>query len=185
MAFTRVEYERDWTRAADFPAFQDSEAQVRADLQYHPNVLRDVINALAEELEGGNAAGMLGAVNSAGVQTTIQNVLDGIAGELSCLAEDIFAVAAGGVPSVMKNSAVTFTKDSWSVTDGTATLKIARSEHGRESETFGYNLYQLEDGVYRSGTQSTNATSLTYRADGSIALTADEAYSGKIVLFGM
>lgn len=185
MAFTRVEFKKLWTKAEDFPAFQDSEEQVRADLQYHPDALRDFINALIQELEAKSAAGTLGATNGAGEKASIQSVLDKHADELAQLTEDVATMAAGGVPAAIRNSVVTFVKDSWAAAGGAFTLKISKSDHKKESESFGYNLYQLADGTYCSGTRSTAETCLTCGSDGSIILTADEAYSGKIVLFGM
>lgn len=184
MAFTKVEFEKDWTRAEDFPAYQDSEAQVREDLQYHPNALRNFINKLIRELEAKNAAGALGAVNADGAADTIQNVLNSHNEELARLAEEISAVVSGGVQAALRNVAVTFEEDSWAVAGETAALTIPKSDHARENENFGYNLYQLVDGTYLSGTEGTAATRVSYSSDGSIVLMTDEPYRGKIVLFG-
>lgn len=185
MAFTRLEFKKDWTREADFPTYQDSEAQVRADLQYHPNALRDFINdTLLAALEAKAAAGSLGAVKD-GAAETVQSVLDRHAEELAQLVEDVKTVSSGGVPSVVRSSAVAFSANGWAAVSGAVTLTIPKSDHKRESESFGYNLYQLVGGVYKSGTWGAAATRVTYNSGGSITLTADEAYSGKIVFFGM
>ena len=185
MAFQRLSYEKDWTRAEDFPAYQSDETQVRADLQYHPDAVKAFLNGLLQTLEAKGAAGELGATNADGVKATIQSVLNGHGDELKELREDIVELAAGGVPAAAQSSAVEFTKESWATVSGTTTLTIPRSDHKRERENFGYNLYQLVDGAYRSGTWGTAATRVVYNSGGSITLAADEAYSGKIVFFGL
>lgn len=183
MAFSRLTFGRDWTKETDFPTYQDSEEQVRADLQYHPNALRDFINGLLDALEAKTAAANIGALNG-DAGTTVQSVLDSHAEEMEQLAEDIKTVAGGGVPSVVQSTAVTFGAASWIASTDGVSLTIAKTEHKRGSATFGYNLYQLVSGSYRSGTWGTAATRVAYNEDGSITLTADEAYSGKIVFFG-
>lgn len=62
MELKKLEYERSWENSADFPTFQDSEMQVRADMQYHPNVIRDHINEMVDELT--NAVGAPGGLAS-------------------------------------------------------------------------------------------------------------------------
>lgn len=185
MAFKKLEFKKDWTSVSDFPTYQDSEVQVRADLQYHPNAVRDFLNqTLLTELEAKTSAGNLGAVNENGTADTIQHILDSYNEKLVQMMEDIKTVAAGGVPSVVQSSTVTFSADSWAVVSNTATLMIPKSDHRRETGDFGYNLYQLVNGAYKSGTWGTAATRVAYDSEGSIILTADEAYSGKIVFFG-
>ena len=183
MAFDRLAFGKVWTSEADFPTYQDSEEQVRADLQYHPNAIRDFINKLLTALENKTAAGNIGALKD-GVSSNVQSVLDSHADEMERLAEDIRIVAGGGAPSVVKSSTVAFTTDSWATVGGKTTLTIPQSDHGRDSASFGYNIYQLVDGVYRSGTWGVVATRVTYNSS-NIVLTTDEAYSGKIVFFGM
>ena len=185
MAFTKLNYEKDWTRAADFPAYESDEAKVRADLQYHPDAVKDYINnTLLNALASKDAAAELGAAED-GTKTTIQSVLDRYGERLAQLGEDIETVAAGGVPSVAQSTAVTFSKDGWATVSGSITLTIPKNEHMRENANFGFNLYQLVDGGYRSGTWGSAATRVSYNSGGSITLTADEAYSGKIVFFGL
>lgn len=185
MAFTKLNYGKDWTRAADFPAYESDEAKVRADLQYHPDAVKDYINnTLLNVLASKDAAAELGAAED-GAKVTIQSVLDSHRGSLEQLREDIETVAAGGVPTVAQSTAVVFGTDSWVEVGGNATLTIPKSDHKRETENFGYNLYQLMDGSYKSGTWGTAATRVAYRSGGSITLTADEAYSGKVVFFGL
>lgn len=185
MALTRLSYEKDWNKAEDFPTYQTDETQVRADLQYHPDAVKDYINnTLLCSLEEKDAAAELGAAAD-GAKTTIQSVLDSHKASIAQLKEDIETVASGGVPSVVMSSSVTFSADSWSTVSGTSTLTIPKDDHNRENESFGYNLYQQVGGAYKSGTWGTAATRVTYTSGGSITLTADEAYSGKIVFFGM
>jgi hypothetical protein len=181
-----LDYRKVWTSSADFPTYQTDEEQVRADLQYHPDAVKDYINkTLLKALEDKSAAAELGAADADGAKGTVQSVLDSHNVSLKQLKEDLETVAGGGVPSVLQNTSVPFDADSWVTVSGTATLTIAKSEHKRETPNFGYNLYQLVSGTYKSGTWGTAATRVTYNADGSITLTADEAYSGKIVFFGM
>lgn len=187
MAFTKLSYKKDWNRAEDFPTYQTDETQVRADLQYHPDAVKEYINnTLLYSLEAKDAAAELGAAAD-GTKTTIQSVLDSHKASIAQLKEDIETVASGGVPSVVMSSLVTFSTDSWATVPDTETLTltIPKSDHNRENASFGYNLYQQVDGAYKSGTWGTAATRVVYNSGGSITLTADEAYSGKIVFFGM
>ena len=184
MALTKMTYGKVWTSRTDFPTYQTDEEQVRADLQYHPDAVRDYINnTLLKGLEAKGAAAELGAAED-GVHTTIQNVLDSHKASITQLKADIETVAAGGVPSVAQSTAVVFGTESWATVGGAATLTIPKSDHKRENENFGYNLYQLVGKTYKSGTWGTAATRVAY-SGGSITLTADEAYSGKIVFFGL
>ena len=187
MAFDKLTYGRVWTNDADFPTFQNDETQVRADMQYHPDAVKDYINnKLLRTLEAKGAAAELGAVNKIGARVSIQSMLENLAAEIAQLTEDIGTLAGGGVPSVTQSSAVSFSADSWATTDGGATLIIPKDDHKRENANFGYNLYQSVGGIYKSGTWGTAATRVTYNASiGTITLTADEAYSGKIVFFGL
>lgn len=186
MALTKLTYGKVWTSNSDFPTYQTDEEKVREDLQYHPDAVKNYINnILLKALEAKGAAAELGAADADGVKGTVQSVLDSHKASLAQLKEDIETVASGGVPSVLQNTAVTFTTSSWATVSGVATLTIAKSEHKRETANFGYNLYQLVSGTYKSGTWGTAATRVTYNTNGSITLTADEAYSGKIVFFGL
>lgn len=184
MAFTRLSYKKDWTRVEDFPTYQSDETQVRADLQYHPDAVKEYIDTLLKELENKTAAAELGAMSD-GAATTVQSVLDSHKSELEQLREDIETVASGGVPSAVMSTAVTFSADSWATVSGAAQLTIPKSDHKRENANFGYNLYQLADSAYRSATWGTASTRAVYNSGGSITLTTDEPYSGKIVFFGL
>lgn len=185
MAFTKLNYGKSWINPADFPTYQANEEQVRADLQYHPDAVKGYLNdTLLNALEAKSAAGNLGAERN-GAASTIQNVLDQHGGSIVQLAADIQTLAAGGVPAVAQSCAVGFTEDGWTTADGKVMLVINQLDHKRENANFGYMIYQLVDGVYRSGTWGAAATRVVYGADGSITLTADEAYNGRIVFFGL
>ena len=44
MGLSRLSFLRDWRNPADFPTVEPDEATVRADLQYHPEAIKDYIN---------------------------------------------------------------------------------------------------------------------------------------------
>lgn len=185
MAFTRLTYEKDWTRAEDFPTYESDEVKVREDMQYHPNAVKDFLNALLDALEGKTAAASLGASDDKGAAATLQSVLDAHTTTLAGLRDDVDTLAGGGVPLSAQSVEVKFQRTSWVSTSGGVKLLIAQSDHKRTRETFGYNIYQLADGIYNSGTWGAAATRVTCNSDGSIMLTTDQAYDGKIVFFGL
>lgn len=59
MAFERLSYTKSWKNAADFPAYEPNETQVRADLQCLHDEARDGINRLIDALNAANAAAQL------------------------------------------------------------------------------------------------------------------------------
>ena len=185
MAFTRLEYERDWTRAEDFPTHANSELQVRADMQYHPNAVREFLNALLSSLESETAAASLGARDKNGFAATLQSVLDNHADTMALLRDDVDVLAGGGVPLSAQCAEVKFKKTSWLNMDGGVKLTIPQSDHKRNRSAFGFSIYQLVDNTYHSGTGGASATRVTYNADDSITMTTDQAYAGKIIFFGL
>ncbi len=50
MAFEKLEFTKNWENAADFPAVETSEAQVRKDMQILHNETRDALNSVVEKL---------------------------------------------------------------------------------------------------------------------------------------
>ena len=72
MAVTPLSYAKSWENAEDFPTYQPDEAQVRADLQYFPAVLRTYINSVLigaiEDLQ----TDKYDADNPSGFQTSTQ-----------------------------------------------------------------------------------------------------------------
>ena len=185
MAFTRKSFEKMWTNPEDFPAYQDSEEKVRADMQYHPNALLGFLSSLQNELEAKSAAGSLGALNAAGAADTVQSVLDNHNSELGRLSESIRDLAAGDAPDLVRSAEVEFFEESWIESGGKMSLTIDKADHKRGSAAFGYNLYQKVDGDYLGGTWGTAATRAVYNADESITLITDTPYEGKAVFFGM
>ena len=185
MAFKELTYGKVWTSAEDFPTYQNDEQQVRADMQYHPDAVKDYINnQLLKELSEKGAAANLGALLD-GAAASVQGVLDNHMAALSQLRSDMESLAGGGTPDLVKSTPVNFLHDSWVTTADGVSFTILKSEHKRQNANFGFNLYQLVDGTYRTGTWGTASTRVTYNTDGSITLTADESYSGRIVFFGL
>ncbi len=136
MAFERLKYGKSWEDPTDFPTYEDSEAQVRADLQYHPDAVRDFINEkLIAALEGPEGAASLGVTGTAQGSKTLQAVLDEYMARFERVDDDIRLVAAGGQPGT--GTAVSsyyrlFEAEDWK--DGA--LRIPRAEHGmRPSRT--------------------------------------------------
>ena len=185
MAFTRLTYEKDWTRVEDFPTYESNEAQVREDMQYHPNAVKEFLNALLDVLEGKAAAASLGASDDNGASASLQGVLDAHAQTMAALRNDVDTLAGGGVPVSAQSVEVEFQETSWMSITGGAELLITQSDHKRTRAAFGYNIYQLVDDTYRSAVWGAAATRVTYNSDGSITLTTDQAYDGKIVFFGL
>lgn len=50
MAFEKLEFTKNWENAADFPAIETSEAQVRKDMQVLHDETRDALNSVVEKL---------------------------------------------------------------------------------------------------------------------------------------
>lgn len=178
MAFARLHYKKDWNNPADFPTHEDSEAQVRLDLQFHPDAVRDYVNdTLLPALEDGRGAVELGTTEG-----SLQAVLDQIKADLQTL-------AAGGAPSVSQCVRVDFEQDGWAreAEDGPYTLAIAQETHRRYGAAFGFNLWHRVDGALRNDTWTAGAArvSAPLEGDGSIRLISPEPFSGQIVFFGV
>ena len=50
MAFEKLEFTKNWENAADFPAIETSEAQVRKDMQVLHDETRDALNSVVQKL---------------------------------------------------------------------------------------------------------------------------------------
>lgn len=186
MAFKRLAFLKDWTRSDDFPTHEDSEAQVREDLQYHPNAIRDFLNdVLLKALESPTAMKNIGA-SFGGVSGTLEDVLKAAQEELDKLDQSVVDLALGEAPEAVKAAVVDFTAEEWTAGEGNARLRLPREAHKRCSCAFGFNLWQrLEDGL-RGGTWAAESTSVTYDEEtGEAVLEAEEAYAGRIVFFGV
>lgn len=59
MAFQSLTFTKSWEDPADFPTYEPDEAQVRADLQYLHNEMRDAFNGLVASLNATSAAANL------------------------------------------------------------------------------------------------------------------------------
>ncbi len=76
MAFSSFEFTKSWENAQDFPTYEESEAQVRADLQFLHNELRDGLNRLIEQLNDPAGAGSLPIAPVEGLTaTTVQEAI--------------------------------------------------------------------------------------------------------------
>lgn len=186
MAFERLSFTKDWTNHDDFSTYEDSEAQVREDLQFHPNALRDYLNeVLLAALEDPAASRSLGAAVT-GISGTLQDVLDAYLEHLGTLDEAVRDLAAGESPEAVRAARVEFTEDGWTEVDGSYELRILQSQHTRLSDAFGYSLKSLSGESCRADTWETACTDVAYDEEtADIVLTAENPYDGVIVFFGV
>lgn len=84
-------YTRDWTRPEDFPTVENSETQVRLDLQYQPNEVKAFLNYMVKLLTSQNGAAEIGSTVQGGSPTTVQGALDSIRGAIASLNMDALA----------------------------------------------------------------------------------------------
>lgn len=97
--------------------------------------------------------------------------------------EQVKAALGGGSADVYE---LTFTESDWTAGEGGYTLTIPRSAHGMEDGAFGFRLWHTVDGVPTSGTWAAAGTQAAYQSgDGSIVLTAGDAYAGKVQLYSL
>lgn len=79
-----------------------------------------------------------------------------------------------------RSSAVDFTAAEWTG-DGSKTLTIPRTKHGRQTGRFAYTLRHKVSGQLKGGTWAVLCTSVTYdEASGNVLLTCEDAYDGQI-----
>lgn len=185
MPFTRLRYQKHWTSSIDFPTYEGSEVQVREDMQYHPNAVRDFINGtLLAELEESGGAALIGDEHSGTVAATLQDVYD----TLTRHAEDIKNVAGGEAPEAVRAAYVAFTAEEWQLSqeDATYSLHIPQEKHRRIDQTFGYQLTWLSEDGAQTNTWTTLGTNVHYEAEtGEVVLHSALAYNGAIVFFGV
>ena len=188
MAFKRLEFGKTWRNHDDFPTYQDSEAQVREDLQYHPDAILSFLNdTFMKELEQ-EGAKHIGAGDSDedGNVDTLETVLANIDSELSRLDDDLKNLAGGETPEAMRSKTVTFTAEDWTATGDSYVLAIPRSSHGRASAAFGCQLWMLDNGVYRSDVWTVAGTTVRFVASSfDILMDAEEPYEGMVAFFGV
>lgn len=167
MSLTRLEYERSWHRSGDFPTHEDSEQQVRADLQYHPDAIRDYLNqTVAPAVDG------LEQSRQAMEQT------------LETHQQAIVDLSVGTPPEAVRAARVDFAAEEWAAPlEGEGVfLPIPQTAHRRQSGDFGFALW---DGA-QTGTWNTAGTTARWDGEtGDVVLWAERAYGGHIVFFGV
>ena len=89
-----LEYERVWTNRQDFKTYEDSEDEVRADLQYHPNAIKDYLN--------NTILPKLNTINASDITVTGGNDLQT---KLSTMDYEIANVTLGQIPDGSLTSA--------------------------------------------------------------------------------
>lgn len=191
MPFSRLKFEKVWTSSADFPTYEGSETQVRADMQYHPDAIRDYLNNLfLKELEGPNGSSMIGA----GTGLTLEQALELIRIQLTAQGEDIKNISIGEPAESIRSILVEFAAEEWSGTPvegeetvvAPYTLVIPYEKHKRLSEAYGYRLQMLADGQYKTNVWAAMETQVVFDAETKeIRMTGEEPYAGRVVFFGV
>ena len=185
MAFSRLSYGKVWTNAQDFPSYESSETQVRADMQYHPDAVKNFINSvLLPELESGEGAGLIGDKRKGTVELTLEDIYK----ILDTHAEDIKDLAGGETPESLRGARLTFGLTDWALSDDGSYYKIVytKDQHKRTSSAFGYVLSYLSGGVYKKNTWATAATDVRCSLSTmEITLRASEPYAGAVAFFGV
>lgn len=188
MPFERFEFTKRWTSEEDFPTFEPSEEQVRKDLQLQPDELKKAIHGLIDGLEAATAGESLGCSWKDGGKEVRANLAAALAAvfedKLPGLQAQINQLSLGDAPDGVLSTAVSFGVDSWTAGDGVYTITLEQDEHRRKGPNFGYQLWAAVDGGYRTDTWYGAGTAVSYE-EGSIRLTSEEAYEGRIVFFGI
>ena len=86
----RLVFSKSWTRKSDFPTYEDSEEQVRQDMQLLHDEARDALNAALDRLESSAGAEEIGARSPGGMQgENVQALINELAAAISSLAGNI------------------------------------------------------------------------------------------------
>ena len=185
MAFTRLDYEKLWTNEKDFPTYEGSENKVREDMQYHPDAIRTYLNeVLLKELESSAGAGHIGDGQKGNLADTLVEIFR----HFEENDQDIRDLAAGESPEAVRAARVEFDSTGWVLNSGTGRfeMRLIQGQHTRRNDAFGYTLRCLSDGEYVANSWAAAGTDVAYAADsGDIILTAENAYDGVIVFFGV
>ena len=185
MAFSRLSYGKVWTSSKDFPSYEGSEAQVRADMQYHPDAVKQYINnVLLPELESGEGAGLIGDKRKGTIALTLEDIYK----VLDTHAEDIKDLAGGETPESLRGVRLTFALTDWTLSDDGTSYKIvfSKEQHKRTSNSFGYVLSYLSGGSYKKNTWATAGTDVMYSSsEKNITLRTTEPYAGAVAFFGV
>ena len=197
MSFERLKFERLWTVKDEtdqkgFRTYQDSEDQVRADLQYHPDAIKNFLDGLLDVLESAKAAGLIGVDADEEVlartdgEGTVAAVLRDLYNEVARVEGMIDDILTSGTPDALRSAMVGFGENTWVAgQDGGYTMTLNVDSHKRRSATFGYQLWAEVDGVMRSNVWLAAGTDVAYQSDGTIVLTTEEPYAGRIAFFGV
>ena len=185
MAFSRLSYAKVWTNSRDFPSYEGSETQVRADMQYHPDAVKQFINSvLLPELESSKGAGLIGDDRKGTVALTLADIYKVLADH----EEDIKDLAGGEAPESIRGVRLTFALTDWALSDDGSYYKIvfSKDDHKRASNAFGYVLSYLSGGSYKKNTWATAGTDVRYSAStNEITLRTAEPYAGAVAFFGV
>lgn len=185
MPFSRLSYSKVWTSEEDFPTYEGSEDQVRADMQYHPDAVKAFLNeTLLGELEDAGAAEKIGDGREGNLAATLTKIFE----TLQSHGEDITNLAAGDAPESVRSSRVDFTAGGWVQDENTGLyeLHILQTQHKRLSGSFGCRLESLIGSELRGGLWETACTAVGYdETSQDVVLTAENAYAGSIVFFGV
>lgn len=186
MAFKRLNFLKHWTNSEDFPTYEDSEAQVREDLQFHPDAIRDYLNnILLAALEDPSAMDHIGAA-AGEVSGTLADVLADYLAHLERLDQSVIDLAAGEAPEAVRAAAVAFDLSHWTAAEGDYELRLTRQQHKRQNSGFGYHLQSFVGDGYRGGTWETAGTAVIYDEEtGDMVLKGENPYSGRIVFLGV
>lgn len=184
MPLTKLEYEKSWTDGGDFPTYEADEEQVRADMQYHPDAIRDYINeTLLRELASAEGAENIGDGQQGSVAASLEEAFR----RLDAADSDIKNLASGESPEAVRAAVVSFTAEGWTEDEGGCyALRILQSQHRRLSDAFGYKLQHLVNGTYRVNSWAIAGTEVSYdTGSGDVVLTGEHTYAGRITFFGV
>lgn len=183
MAIKRLAFGKLWTNREDFPPLEVSEAQVREDYQYHPDAIKTYLNdTLIPALEGSSGASNVGTSTGVSVERRLEQAAENRAE----LQEQIFALAEGDTPGVLKTARVEFSESSWVLQpDWSYSLTIGKDSHKRTTKSFAAEFRSLTGNGYESGTWDVATTRWRYdEATEDVIVKAESAYSGVVVFYG-
>ena len=192
MPFERFEFTKRWTSEKDFPTFEPSEEQVRKDLQLQPDELKKAIHGLIDGLEAATAGESLGCSWKDGGKEVRSNLAAALAAvfedKLPGLQAQINQLSLGDAPDGVLSATVTFQTEDWEPEEdgyAIAVPKDGENGHRRTGPAFGYQIWVAAEDGLRTDTWCGAGTAVAYQTDGTVKLTAEEPYEGKIVFFGI
>lgn len=179
MPFSRLNYEKVWTSDKDFPTYEGSETQVRQDMQYHPDAVKQFINeVLLPELEAAAGAAKIGDEQKGNLAATLADFVE----HFETNDQAIRDLASGEAPEAVRSAQVEFTAEGWVEAGELWELRILQSQHRRLNSAFGYRL-SSENGPCA---WEVHCTGVRYDTEsGGVVLQAENAYNGTIAFFGV